>query len=88
MSKAFLVGNFYSYLGQLVHYQLLDADPQRVNISGNALQLVWNALLPFTAVTRRLDPTVWQNFEYITALAQECTRGRIRPAAIRVACAI
>ena len=72
MTKAFMVGNFYNYMGELVKRRLLDADIAR-EYWGMAT-VAWDTLLPITAISRRTDPRIWENFEYVVVLVEDYVR--------------
>jgi len=72
MTKAFLVGNFYNYMGELVKRCLLDAEIA-CEYWGQ-VTTAWDALLPIIAITRRSDPRIWENFEYVAVLVQDYVR--------------
>ena len=68
-AKIQTIGNFYESMGLLIKSGLVDKDlvVSTWDISGE-----WERLAPFTAVVRReLGNSVWENFEYLTVLAQD-----------------
>lgn len=75
MAKMFAVGNFYSYIGDLVRLKLLQPEPV-FSIWGPSAILLWHSLLPVTAIIRRGDPTLWANFEYAAVLAEDFARAQ------------
>jgi hypothetical protein len=71
LSKINTVGNFYENMGLLVKSGLVDRDlaldTWAGQIPGN-----WERLSPFAVIIRReLGDSVWENFEYLTVLAQD-----------------
>jgi hypothetical protein len=70
MSKINPVGNFYEHLGLMVKMGLLDRDLAVDFWSGSALPQ-WEALAPYTAIARRAQGAIWENFEYLTILCED-----------------
>ena len=75
IAKVFAVGNFYTYVGDLVKLNLLQRDAV-FSIWGPSAILLWHSLLPVTAITRRADPTLWANFEYAAVMAEDFARAQ------------
>ncbi|MGC2128951.1 MAG: hypothetical protein WA629_02540 [Candidatus Aquilonibacter sp.] len=71
LTKVRMVGNFYESLGILVRTGLVDRDTV-LEFWGAILPGAWKRIAPVTAIYRRRQgPAVYENFEYITVLAQE-----------------
>ena len=71
MAKIQTVGNFYENMGLLVKSGLVDRelalDTWNAQIAGD-----WERIAPFAAIARqRQGDTLWENFEYLTVLAQD-----------------
>jgi hypothetical protein len=65
------VGNFFETLGTLVKAGMVDRELTLDVLSGNIAQ-GWALLAPVTAIARRREGAgLWENFEYITVLAQD-----------------
>lgn len=71
LTKIRMVGNFYESLGILVRTGLVDRDTV-LEFWGFILPGAWKRIAPVTAIYRRQQGSaVYENFEYITVLAQE-----------------
>jgi len=69
--KVTLVCNFYEHMGVCVKLHLID---RRIICDLWAATIVgtWNAVAPAIAISRRKNgPMLYENFEYLTVLAQE-----------------
>jgi hypothetical protein len=66
------IGNTYEELGILVKAGIVDQD-LFLDRYCSVIERSWNRLLDFTAFMRAVndDPAIWENFEYITVLAQD-----------------
>jgi hypothetical protein len=65
------IGNFYESMGQFVKNELVDRDLVLENWSEVVIG-AWQRLAPVAAINRRrLGPALWENFEYLTVLAQD-----------------
>lgn len=64
------VANFFESMGAFVRYNIID---RRIacDLWCSVVISCWNALLPITRVRRKLDPGIWENFEYLAVLSQE-----------------
>jgi hypothetical protein len=70
-SKARTVGNYFENMGLLVKLGLIDRD-LAAEMSANLVTGAWENLLPMTAISRRkVGPGLWENFEYLTVIAQD-----------------
>ncbi len=69
-SKIGRLGNYYEAMGILVKTGLVEKDLVLDFWSGGVLA-DWERLAPVAAVMRRQDDAVWENFEYLTVLAQD-----------------
>jgi hypothetical protein len=64
-------GNFYESMGILVKTGLVDADLV-FEMWADIARQAWERLAPFTAISRRkIGDALWENFEYLTVLAQD-----------------
>ncbi len=65
------IGNYYENLGVLVKTGLVDREPVMQLWAGIVAQ-TWENLAPIAAIARREQgDLVWENFEYLTALARD-----------------
>ena len=84
-SKIGRLGNYYEAMGIFVKTGLVEKELALDFWSGNVLA-DWERLAPVAAVMRRQDDAVWENFEYLTVLAQDWDAARPKgtyPAGIR-----
>ena len=71
IAKVNRVGNFFETLGTLVKAGMVDRELALDVWSGNIAR-GWELLAPVTAIARRREGAgLWENFEYITVLAQD-----------------
>jgi hypothetical protein len=72
------VGNYYEGMGLLVKSRLADRNLVLDDFSGEIVN-DWRWLVPVVAITRQAtgNPGIWENFEYLTVLAQDW--GRAHP---------
>jgi hypothetical protein len=71
ITKINAVGNFFEGMGVLVRTGLVDRELVFQMWAENAIGL-WETLAPVTGIGRRkFGDTVWENFEYLTVLAQD-----------------
>jgi hypothetical protein len=71
ISKVNTIGNFYEGMGLLVKTGLVDAQLAIEMYYGSAFAS-WQRLAPMAAIARRLmGRAVWENFEYLTVLAED-----------------
>jgi len=71
IAKVVEFGNFWENMGTLVKAGFVDRD-LALEIWTYNLTEAWEKLAAFTAIIRRrLGPGLWQNFEYLTVLAQD-----------------
>lgn len=66
------VANFFESMGAFVRFNIID---RRIacDLWCGVVVSSWNALLPVTSVRRRIDPGIWENFEYLAVLCEEFT---------------
>lgn len=65
------VGNYYEAMGVLVKAGLVERELV-FQIFADNITMTWEQLAPVTAIVRRrVGPALWENFEYVTALAQD-----------------
>jgi hypothetical protein len=64
------VANFFESMGAFVRFNIID---RRIacDLWCGVVVSSWNAMLPITRIRRRLDPGIWENFEYLAVLSQE-----------------
>lgn len=70
ITKVFMVGNFYAYIGQLVKRRLINPDIA-LDLWGTSIGVTWRCLLPVTAIVRRDNPLTWESFEYVAVLSDD-----------------
>jgi hypothetical protein len=71
ISRVNTIGNFYEGMGLLVKTGLVDAQLVIEMYSGNAAAS-WERLAPMAAIARRrMGKALWENFEYLTVLAED-----------------
>jgi hypothetical protein len=71
MAKLQTIGNFYESMGVLVKSGLVDQDLV-IDMWAGTIPGDWERLAPFTTITRRrVGNSLWENFEYLTVLAQD-----------------
>jgi hypothetical protein len=69
--KANAIGNFYEGMGLLVRTGLVDRELV-LQMWNDVLIANWNSLAPLAAIARRrAGDAIWENFEYLTVLAQD-----------------
>jgi hypothetical protein len=69
--KVRTVGNYFENMGLLVKSRLIDRE-LAAEMSANLVTGAWEKLLPLTAVARRdVGLGLWDNFEYLTVIAQD-----------------
>ncbi|MBV8374149.1 MAG: hypothetical protein JO302_01460 [Candidatus Eremiobacteraeota bacterium] len=64
------IGNFWENVGVFVKAGLLDRDLALDLWSGVAL-VTWERFAPLTAVARRSNGALWENFEYLAMLSED-----------------
>jgi hypothetical protein len=64
------VANFFESMGAFVRFNIID---RRIacDLWCGVVVSSWNALLPVTRVRRKLDPGIWENFEYLAVLSEQ-----------------
>lgn len=64
------VANFFESMGAFVRFNIID---RRIacDLWCSVVVSSWNALLPITRIRRKLDPGIWENFEYLAVLCEE-----------------
>jgi hypothetical protein len=68
-----MLGNFYESMGLLVKTGLVDKTLV-LEMWMEAIVRTWDDLAPMTAIyRRRVGDSAWENFEYLTVLAQDWT---------------
>jgi len=70
INKIVTIGNFYETIGLLVKAGFLERDLALDLLAQNA-SLVWKLLAPIVAVFRRKSPVSYENFEFLTVLAED-----------------
>lgn len=76
LAKVRTLGNFYESLGLLVRFDLLD-QTLALNFWGNLVQSAWERLAPIITIYRRSQGSaIYENFEYLTVLAQDLAAAR------------
>jgi hypothetical protein len=71
IAKIHAIGNFYENVGVLLKAGLVDRDIALDIWNWNVLE-TWESLAPVTAIVRREQgDETWENFEYLTVLAQD-----------------
>jgi Domain of unknown function (DUF4760) len=70
IDKIGLIANSYEVMGVLVRTGLVD---KRIvlDIWSNLVVIAWEKLAPVTAILRRKDESIWENFEYLAMLSQD-----------------
>lgn len=64
------VANFFESMGAFVRFNIID---RRIacDLWCGVVVGCWNALLPVIRVRRKIDPGIWENFEFLAVLSQE-----------------
>jgi hypothetical protein len=64
------VANFFESMGAFVRFNIID---RRIacDLWCGVVVACWNGLLPVTRIRRKLDPGIWENFEYLAVLSTE-----------------
>jgi Domain of unknown function (DUF4760) len=70
IGRVLTIGNFYEGMGMLVKTGLVDKTLVLEMWAHTAVQS-WESVAPLAAVSRRRRPQIWENFEYLTVLAQD-----------------
>jgi hypothetical protein len=71
IGKVIAVGNFFEEMGVLTKSSFVDRN-LLLDIHSTAIISVWDALTDYAAISRAArGPGVWENFEYLTVLAQD-----------------
>ncbi len=70
LAKINSIGNFWENVGAFVKAGLLDRDLALDLWSGVSMG-TWSSFAPLTAVARRTNLALWENFEYLTVLSQD-----------------
>jgi hypothetical protein len=86
IAKVNTIGNYYEGMGMLVKRGLVDKDIV-LEMWCDVISGTWGWLAPVAAVARRTSgDQVWENFEYLTVLAQDWSAAHPRgtyPAGVR-----
>ncbi|HEY1976750.1 MAG TPA: hypothetical protein VGG89_09410 [Candidatus Baltobacteraceae bacterium] len=64
------VANFFESMGAFVRFNIIDRTIACDLWCGVVLSS-WSAMLPVTRLRRRLDPGIWENFEYLAVLSKQ-----------------
>jgi hypothetical protein len=71
MNMTGTVGDYFENMGVLVKAGLVDRELV-MQVWANLIITAWQKLAPYAAIMRRkLGPVGWENFEYLTVLAQD-----------------
>jgi hypothetical protein len=70
IAKVNAVGNYYEHVGVLVIAGLIERE-LLLQASVEPILAAWRDLAQVAAIHRRRAPGVWENFEYLTVLAQD-----------------
>ncbi len=64
------VANFFESMGAFVRFDIID---RRIacDLWCGVVVGSWNGLLPVIRTRRKLDPGIWENFEYLAVLSEE-----------------
>ena len=66
-----IVANLFETLGAFVKYGIIDENIA-CDLWGQVVVNMWKRMLPVTAIRRRaLGKSLWENYEYLTVLAQD-----------------
>lgn len=70
LRPAAYVANFFESMGAFVRFGIID---RRIacDLWCGVVLANWNALLPITRIRRKLDPGIWENFEYLAVLCDD-----------------
>lgn len=75
ISKAIAIGNFYESVGVLIKTGLVDKDLV-LEMWCDVVVQGWERLAPVAAIARRRLGGVWENFEYLTVVAEDWLAAR------------
>lgn len=64
------VANFFESMGAFVRFNIIDRNIA-CDLWCGVVVSCWNGMLPITKVRRKLDPGIWENFEYLAVLSEE-----------------
>ena len=64
------VANFFESMGAFVRFNIIDRTIA-CDLWCGVVVTSWEALLPVTRARRRLDPGVWENFEYLAVISKQ-----------------
>ncbi|HZZ64088.1 MAG TPA: hypothetical protein VFE17_01190, partial [Candidatus Baltobacteraceae bacterium] len=67
------VANFFESMGAFARFNIIDRTIACDLWCGVVLS-AWNGLLPVVRIRRKLDPGVWENFEYLAVLCDDFTK--------------
>ncbi len=64
------VANFFESMGAFVRFNIID---RRIacDLWCGVVVSSWDAMLPIMRIRRKLDPGVWENFEYLAVVSQQ-----------------
>ena len=64
------VANFFESMGAFVRFNIIDRNIA-CDLWCGVVVSSWNRLTPVIRVRRKLDPGIWENFEYLAVLSEE-----------------
>ena len=64
------VANFFESMGAFVRFNIIDREIACDRWCGVVLGC-WNAMVPVVRLRRRLDPGIWENFEYLAVISKQ-----------------
>ena len=64
------VANFFESMGAFVRFNIID---RRIacDLWCGVVLACWDGLLPVVRIRRRIDPGIWENFEYLAVLSKQ-----------------
>lgn len=70
IEKILLIANSYEVMGMLVKTGMVDKR-MVLEVWSGLVAIAWEKLAPVTAIVRRNDGAIWENFEYLATLSQD-----------------
>ena len=70
LRRASYVANFFESMGAFVRFNIIDRTIA-CDLWCSVVLRSWEDLVPVTRIRRRLDPGIWENFEYLAMLSKE-----------------
>ena len=64
------VANFFESMGAFVRFNIIDRQIA-CDLWCGVVVRSWNGLLPVIQVRRKMDPGIWENFEYLAVLSEQ-----------------